>query len=400
MEKIRACAFKAFQKTIKALQTAWLFIKKKTLEVVGRIQRIYRNIPVSNRIKISVLLAFGVLLLIIIALLCVPGKGEVAPEGASLQSRYKNGITPSNLSGLGSGAGGMGGLGSGGTGGIGGANSGSVYSMPPGKHTSDALDPSMSVPSVDQPAGGKAGYTPTARERANWEQLLIYLERCESFQFADPDKEKKLAVGAARMAVELYDYLEVNAEQTEFWIQEDKFQNYYYLLSGQYLRGVEMDRITWKEGRYHYTQPDFVSRNVAAEITSVYLLEGGFYRVEGIVTRGREDEAGCYSRAIVMLLTADPLLTHHFYVLSMDNTQAPYTSLYDLQTSSQVASGSDVSSGEGADSSITISSDGSESAAPGSSSVAPASSGEAATSESAAKEQTASDGASAADSAD
>ncbi|MCI8360943.1 MAG: hypothetical protein HFE86_06375 [Clostridiales bacterium] len=330
LDKIRAYLLNAFQKTARALHQVWDIIKKMALQAIRYIGRFYRNIPVSNRIKISVLLAFGILLLIIIALLCVPGKGETAPEDASLQSRYKDGVIPSNLSGLGSGLGSAGDVDSSSkdsTGGFG-------YDTLSGWPTRDALDPNMSVPSVGQPAGGKAGYTPTTRERANWEQLLIYLERCRDFQFADEDKESKLAVGAARMAVELYDYADVNADQTEFWIDEDTFQNYYYLLSGQCMRGMKMDRIQWENGKYHYTQPDFVSRNAAAEITSVYLLEGGFYRVEGIVTRGRADEAGCYSRKVTMLLLAAPLLYNHFYVLSMENVQTPYTSLYDLRPSS------------------------------------------------------------------
>lgn len=355
MDTLRAYALKAFEKTANALQTAFRFIRTKTLEIAEHIRRIYRNIPASNRIKISVMLAFGVLLLIIVALLCVPGDGETAPEGASLQSRYKGGVNPSGLSGLMSGGNNIGSAGSGAWDGTGGLNGSASYSMPPGQHTSDALDPAMSIPSVGKPVGGKAGYTPSARERANWEQLLVYLERCESFQFADADKEKKLAVGAARMAVELYDYLDSNKERTEFWIDEEKFKNYYFLLSGQYLRGVEMDRVTWELGRYHYTQPDFVSENVAAEITSVYLLEGGFYRVEGIVTRGREDEAGRYSRKIVMLLTADKIISSHYYVLSLENAPASYTSLYDLQTPSRITSGADASSGGQPASTVTSS---------------------------------------------
>ena len=339
------------EKTRDLLQSVWRFLKQKALVAARYIQKIYRSVPATNRTKASVLVIFGLLVLMIVALLCVPKSAETVPEGASWGSRLKNGSGGAAASGLGSGEDGAGGeAGSGAGSGAGGTlPGGGSGNFTPRIPTSDAIPPDISVPSIGQQTGGKAGHTPSASERAKWEQILIYLEQCENFEFADADKEQKLGVAAARRAIELFDYKYVNDDRTEYWIDEIAFKNYYHWLSGQYLRGGEMNRLQWEQGSYLYTQPDGpLPLNVAAEITSVHLLEGGFYRVEGIVTRGKEDEEGRYSRKLTVLLTTDPLNSTQYYVMSMNNREAPYTPLADLKEPvSEPVSGTDGQPNEG-----------------------------------------------------
>lgn len=329
--------------TRQLLRNGWQNVRRLALRAAVHIRKAYRRVPLSNRIKISVLLVLGVLVLLIIALLCVPGSNEQVPEGVSLQSRFSGGgsLRPDALySGQTSVSGGQ--SVSGGNG-VSGASSALSSHPAPQRHTSDAISPSLSVPSIQTPAGGKAGHTPSASERTRWEWLMIYLEQCESFQFEDADKERKLAVGAARMAIELHDYEGVNDTYTEYWIDGESLQNYYYLLSGQYMRGGELDRLEWQLESYHYTQPTFVSHHVSARITSVYLLDSGFYRVEGIVTRGLPEEEGAYSRRISMILTQDPVISSSYYVLSLENLAIKYTPMEELESSSSAVSSGDVS---------------------------------------------------------
>lgn len=328
----------------KSAFTAWRFCKAKCGQAAAYIKKVYHKIPASNRIKVSVLAVFGVLILLIVALLCVPNSMETLPEGVTLQSRKKGesyasaagGVLPGASTGSGSNPSGGGAE----TGSTGSGSVSAASASEPWHHTSDAVPPTLSVPDAEQPAGGVA-YTPSIVESTRWEQIMTYLDVCESFQFGDADKEQKLAVGAMQMAIANFNYISVNAERTEFWIDESVFENNYYLLAGQYYRGSEMENIQWQNGSYRYTLESPIPTKAAAEITSVYRMENDIFRVEGIVTRGLADEAGSYSRQMTVLLQPAKGAYNLYFVLGLDNAETAYTSLPELTESSVPSSGSE-----------------------------------------------------------
>lgn len=324
--------------------TFWRFCKVKCGQAAAYIKDVYHKIPASNRIKVSVLAVFCVLILLIVALLCVPRGMETLPEGVTLQSREKGesyaSIIGDYLSGSASGS--ASGTNSSTGSGAASAASGSASadaSSAPWNHTSDAVPPTMSVPDVQQPSSGTP-YTPNIVETTRWEQIMTYLDVCESFQFGDADKEQKLAAGAMQMAIANFDYISVNDGRTEFWVKESVFKNNYYLLAGQYYRGSEIENIQWQNDSYRYTLESPLPTKVAAEITSVYQMEDNIFRVEGVVTRGLADEEGSYSRRMTVLLRPGEGLYNVYFVLGLDNTQTTYTSLPELTVSSAPSSGS------------------------------------------------------------
>lgn len=201
----------------------------------------------------------------------------------------------------------------------------------------EPLPEQMEVPQndiINIPTGGSA-WRFSQDELNALTQLMTYTEKCESFTFNDADKDAMMALTAYRLLIETNDVnMSLNTSPRYYTIHSLHLNKYINSLFGRNLSSTDkLGNILFDNNRYMYFNEVIEPLAVSAYITDAYTLGDNFYKINGIVTRGFPNEAGCYSRRISIVLLKHKDAGFGYYIMSVVNEPMSYTYLDSLQNS-------------------------------------------------------------------
>lgn len=198
----------------------------------------------------------------------------------------------------------------------------------------DVLPEAMEVPKNDIlqiPTGGTA-FRFTEAELLKLQRLMVFTEKCESFDYNDTDKDVGMALTAYRLLVETNDTnLTLNPEPYYYTVRHLHLQKYIHQLFGRNLSSTEnLGQIYYTDDRYLYFAKTGEPTAVSGYITEAYSLGDNYYKISGIVTRGFANEEGRYSRRISLVLLKHSEAMYGYYIVSVVNEPMTYTYLDSL----------------------------------------------------------------------
>jgi hypothetical protein len=198
----------------------------------------------------------------------------------------------------------------------------------------NVLPETMETPQNDLlsiPTGG-AAWRFTDAEVYRLQRMMVFLEKCDSFEYGDANKDKMMALTAFRYLIErgskdvaLYDG---NRYSVKDWTLQKWISGFF----GRNLSSKEnLGNIFYTGGYYQYTEPNPGPQAVTGYITGAYSLGQNYYKITGIVSRGFADDSARYSRRLSVVLLKDASAEYGYYIISLVNEPTAYTYIDSLE---------------------------------------------------------------------
>lgn len=196
------------------------------------------------------------------------------------------------------------------------------------------LPETMEVPQNDIiqiPTGGTA-FRFTEAELPKLQRLMVFTEKCHSFDYNDKDKDAAMALTAYRLLIETNDAnLTVNPDPFYYSVRHLHLQKYINQLFGRNLSSTDrLGEIYYTDNHYLYSAKTGEPTAVSGYISEAYSLGDDFYKITGIVTRGFANESGRYSRKLSLILKKNSEALYGYYIVSVVNEPMTYTYLDSL----------------------------------------------------------------------
>lgn len=174
---------------------------------------------------------------------------------------------------------------------------------------------------------GSAAWRFSESEVNTLQRLMVYLERCNSFEYGDPRKDEYMALTAFRCLIETNDTnLSTYNNRTQYSVRNWTLNKYINGFFGRNLKsGDSWGNILLTGGSYIYMEPDPGPIPATGYITGAYSLGDNFYKITGLVTRGLASEEGRYSRQMSVILLKNSNALYGYYVVSLVNEPVGYT---------------------------------------------------------------------------
>ncbi len=181
------------------------------------------------------------------------------------------------------------------------------------------------------PTGG-AAWRFTDAEVYRLQRMMVFLEKCDSFDYNGANKDRMMALTAFRYLVERGSKDVAMDSSGRYAVKDWTLQKWISEFFGRNLSSKEgLGNIFYTGGRYLYTEPNPGPQAVTGYITGAYSLGQNYYKITGIVSRGFADDAARYSRRLSVILLKDSTAEYGYYIISLVNEAAPYTYIDSLE---------------------------------------------------------------------
>lgn len=178
---------------------------------------------------------------------------------------------------------------------------------------------------VDIPSGS-AAWRFTDAEVYRLQRMMVFLEKCDSFEYDSDNKDSMMALTAFRYLIERGSKDVVQDGGNRYSVKDWTLQKWISEFFGRTLSSKEdLGDIYYTGGYYLYSVSDPGPQAVTGYITGAYSLGRNYYKITGIVSRGFADDAGRYSRRLSVILLKDSSAEYGYYIISLVNEPAAYT---------------------------------------------------------------------------
>lgn len=193
----------------------------------------------------------------------------------------------------------------------------------------EVLPETMSTPSNDfiTIPTGSASWQFEQDEVYRLQRIMVYLERCDNFDYNSANKDSDMALTAFRYMIETGSMdLRASDNGTQYATSDTMINKYVNGLFGRNLTaGSDLGSIADVGGYYIYNEANPGPSTATGYMTEAYSLGNNFYKITGIVTRGFPSETGKYSKKLSVVLVKNSAALYGYYVISLSIEPVSYT---------------------------------------------------------------------------